>query len=132
MPFTLPDLPYEYNALKEYIDARTMKIHHTKHHAGYTNNLNNAIAGTDLEKSTIEEILKQADGKNAGLRNNAGGFYNHNLFWKVMSPEGGGEPGGGLKKAIIEAFGSNQNRFENNWYWCGYIFNRIDRLLLQL
>jgi Fe-Mn family superoxide dismutase len=128
MPFTLPDLPYEYNALKEYIDARTMKIHHTKHHAGYTNNLNNAIAGTDLEKSTIEEILKQADGKNAGLRNNAGGFYNHNLFWKVMSPEGGGEPGGGLKKAIIEAFGSFDGfkeafakaaatRFGSGWAW---------------
>jgi Fe-Mn family superoxide dismutase len=128
MPFKLPDLPYGYDALKEYIDARTMKIHHTKHHAGYTNNLNAAIAGTDLEKSTIEVILKKSDGKNAALRNNAGGFYNHNLFWKVMSPDGGGEPGGALKKAIIDAFGSFDEfkaafakaaatRFGSGWAW---------------
>lgn len=128
MPFKLPDLPYGYDALKEYIDARTMKIHHTKHHAGYTNNLNAAIAGTKLEKSPIEVILKKADGKNAALRNNAGGFYNHNLFWKVMSPDGGGEPGGALKKAINDAFGSFDEfkaafakaagtRFGSGWAW---------------
>ncbi len=128
MPFKLPDLPYEYDALKAYIDARTMKIHHTKHHAGYTNNLNNAIAGTDLEGKTIEQVLKKADESNAALRNNAGGYYNHNLFWKVMSPDGGGEPGGGLKKAIDEAFGSFEGfkeafskaaatRFGSGWAW---------------
>ena len=128
MPFKLPDLPYAYDALKEYIDARTMKIHHTKHHAGYTNKLNNAIAGTGLEGKTIEQVLKKADGSNAALRNNAGGYYNHNLYWKIMSPDGGGEPGGGLKKAINEAFGSFEDfkdafskaaatRFGSGWAW---------------
>ena len=128
MPFKLPDLPYAYDALKEYIDARTMKIHHTKHHAGYTNNLNNAIAGTELDGMSIEDVLKKADESNAALRNNAGGYYNHNLYWNIMSPDGGGEPGGALKKAMTEAFGSFDGfkeafskaaatRFGSGWAW---------------
>lgn len=128
MPFKLPDLPYAYDALKEYIDARTMKIHHTKHHAGYTNKLNAAIEGTALDGKAIELVLKKADESNPALRNNAGGYYNHNLFWKVMSPDGGGEPGGALKKAIDAAFGSFDEfkevfskaaatRFGSGWAW---------------
>ena len=104
--FTLPKLPYAYNALEPYIDARTMEIHYTKHHNAYTTNLNTALAPAGVEGKTIEEILTSLDMNNAALRNNAGGFYNHNLFWEVMSPNGGGKPTGELAKAIEEAFGS--------------------------
>ena len=90
--FTLPKLPYAYNALEPYIDARTMEIHYTKHHNAYTTNLNTALAPAGVEGKTIEEILTSLDMNNAALRNNAGGFYNHNLFWEVMSPNGGGKP----------------------------------------
>ncbi|WP_276980330.1 superoxide dismutase [Flavobacterium filum] len=106
MSFELPKLPYAYDALEPHIDARTMEIHHSKHHAAYTNNLNAAIAGTDMEGKTIENILINLDKTNGAVRNNGGGFYNHNLFWTIMSPNGGGEPTGELAEAIERDFGS--------------------------
>ena len=106
MSFELPKLPYAYDALEPHIDARTMEIHHSKHHAAYTNNLNAAIAGTDMDGKTIENILINLDKTNAAVRNNGGGFYNHNLFWTVMSPNGGGLPTGELADAIERDFGS--------------------------
>lgn len=106
MSFELPKLPYAYDALEPHIDARTMEIHHSKHHAAYTNNLNAAIEGTDMNGKTIENILINLDKTNAAVRNNGGGFYNHNLFWTVMSPNGGGEPTGELAEAIERDFGS--------------------------
>ena len=128
MSFTLPDLSYDYNALEPYIDARTMEIHHSKHHAGYTNNLNNAVAGTALEGKRIEEILHSISGQSAAVRNNGGGFYNHNLYWSVMGPGGGGKPEGDLSSAIDAAFGSFDEfkskfstaaatRFGSGWAW---------------
>lgn len=128
MSFKLPDLPYAFDALEPNIDARTMEIHHGKHHAGYTNNLNNAIADDEhLSTQTIEHLLeKHSD--NAAIRNNGGGYYNHNLFWTVMSPNGGGEPKGALANAINDAFGSFDafketfskaaaTRFGSGWAW---------------
>ena len=106
MAFELPQLPYAYDALEPHIDARTMEIHHSKHHNAYTTNLNAAIAGTDLEGKSIEEILKNLDLTKAAVRNNGGGFFNHNLFWTVMSPNGGGLPTGELATAIDAAFGT--------------------------
>ncbi|HIE45086.1 MAG TPA: superoxide dismutase, partial [Flavobacteriaceae bacterium] len=106
MSFKLPELGYAYDALEPNIDAKTMEIHHTKHHNGYTNNLNNAIAGTDLDNKSIEEILANLDMSNGAVRNNGGGFYNHSLFWSVMNPEGKGRLSGELKDAIDTAFGS--------------------------
>jgi Fe-Mn family superoxide dismutase len=106
MSFELPKLPYAYDALEPHIDARTMEIHHSKHHAAYTNNLNAAIEGTDMNGKTIENILINLDKTNAAVRNNGGGFYNHNLFWTVMSPNGGGEPTGELAEAIERDFGT--------------------------
>ncbi|MDD3721419.1 MAG: superoxide dismutase [Lutibacter sp.] len=128
MAFELPKLPYAFDALEPHIDARTMEIHHGKHHAGYTNNLNNAIAGTALEGKSIEAILSGLDMNNAAVRNNGGGFYNHSLFWKVMSPNGGGKPKGELATAIDAAFGSFESfkdafskaaatRFGSGWAW---------------
>ena len=128
MAFTLPKLPYAYEALEPYIDARTMEIHHTKHHNAYTTNLNAALATAGVEGKSIEEILQNLDMNNAALRNNAGGYYNHNLFWEVMSPNGGGKPTGELAKAIVEAFGSFEGfkeafskaaatRFGSGWAW---------------
>ena len=104
MAFELPQLPYAHDALEPHIDARTMEIHHGKHHAGYTNNLNAAIEGTDLAGKSIEAILKNLDMNNAAVRNNGGGYFNHDLFWKVMSPNGGGQPTGALADAINAAF----------------------------
>jgi Fe-Mn family superoxide dismutase len=106
MSFELPKLPYAYDALEPHIDARTMEIHHSKHHAAYTNNLNAAIAGTEMDGKTIENILINLDKANAAVRNNGGGFYNHNLFWTVMSPNGGGIPSGELAEAIERDFGT--------------------------
>ena len=106
MSFQLPNLPYAYDALEPHIDARTMEIHHTKHHNGYTTKLNDAIKGTDLEGKSIEDILRNMDMSNTAVRNNGGGYFNHNLFWKFMSPEGGGEPEGALADAITKDFGS--------------------------
>ncbi|MFA9392784.1 MAG: superoxide dismutase [Prolixibacteraceae bacterium] len=128
MSFVLPTLDYAYDALEPQIDARTMEIHHTKHHGAYTNNLNNLIAGTDLEGKTIETILAKADTVPAGVRNNGGGFYNHNLYWKVMTPGGSKEPKGALKAAIVRDFGSVEEfktkfaaaaatRFGSGWAW---------------
>lgn len=128
MSFQLPNLPYEYDALEPYIDARTMEIHHTKHHNGYTTKLNGAIEGTDLEGKSIEAILEHLDMSNAAVRNNGGGFYNHCLFWEVMSPNGGGNPQGALGAAIADAFGSYEGfkdtfsqaaagRFGSGWAW---------------
>jgi Fe-Mn family superoxide dismutase len=128
MAFELPKLPYAYDALEPHIDARTMEIHHGKHHAGYTNNLNAAIEGTDLAGKSIEDILKNLDMNNAAVRNNGGGYYNHDLFWKVMSPNGGGQPTGTLADAINAAFGSYEGfkdafakaaatRFGSGWAW---------------
>lgn len=127
MSFELPQLPYAYDALEPHIDARTMEIHHTKHHNAYTTNLNAAIAGTEMEGMTIEEVLKICKDKPA-VRNNGGGFWNHNLFWQVMSPNGGGEPTGELAEAIQSTFGSFANfkeefskaaatRFGSGWAW---------------
>ena len=128
MSFELPQLPYAYDALEPNVDARTMEIHHGKHHAGYTTNLNNATAGTDLEGKSINELLTNLDMANNAVRNNGGGFYNHNQFWTSMSPNGGGSPSGDLAKAIDAAFGSFDafkeefsraaaTRFGSGWAW---------------
>ena len=106
MSFKLPDLSYDYNALEPSIDARTMEIHHSKHHAGYTANLNKAVEGTSLEGKSVEEILSGISSESAAVRNNGGGYYNHNLYWSVMGPNAGGEPTGELLSAINGAFGS--------------------------
>lgn len=128
MAFELPNLPYAHDALEPHIDAKTMEIHHGKHHQGYTNNLNAAIAGTDLEGKSIENILTNLDMNNKAVRNNGGGFYNHSLFWSVMSPNGGGNPSGDLAAAIDKAFGSFEafknkfsdaakGQFGSGWAW---------------
>lgn len=126
--FTLPKLPYEFAALEPHIDARTMEIHYTKHHQAYTDKLNAAVEGSDLESQSIEEILASVSEASAAVRNNGGGFYNHNLFWSIMSPDGGGEPTGALATAINDAFGSFEdfktqfsdaaaNQFGSGWAW---------------
>jgi superoxide dismutase, Fe-Mn family len=127
MAFTLPELNYAYDALEPHIDEQTMRIHHGKHHAGYTNNLNAAIEGTDLAGQSINEIL--VDGFDTpAVRNNGGGFFNHSLFWNIMSPNGGGEPTGALATAINDTFGSFDafkdefakaaaTRFGSGWAW---------------
>ena len=104
MAFQLPELPYSYAALEPHLDARTMEIHHTKHHAGYTNKLNAAIEGTEWETKSIKEII--ASPANGAIRNNGGGYFNHALFWEIMSPNGGGLPSGLLADAINTTFGS--------------------------
>lgn len=128
MSFTLPQLPYAYDALEPHFDAMTMEIHHTKHHAAYVNNVNNAIAGTPADSMSIEEILKDITKYPAAVRNNGGGHYNHTLFWTILSPNGGGKPSGKLSSAIDEAFGSFEKfqekfnaaaatRFGSGWAW---------------
>ncbi|HLS29589.1 MAG TPA: superoxide dismutase [Flavobacteriaceae bacterium] len=128
MAFEQPKLNYDFNALEPSIDEATMKVHYGKHHAGYTANLNKAIKGTELEDKSIEEILKNLDMKNAAVRNNGGGYYNHNLFFELMSPNGGGKPSGDLAKAIDDSFGSfdkfkeefitaAKTRFGSGWAW---------------
>ncbi len=128
MSFELPKLPYSNDALEPHIDAKTMEIHHDKHHAGYTKKLNGAIEGTDLEGKTIENILINLDMTNTAVRNNGGGYFNHNMFWEIMSPDGGGEPSGELAEAINSAFGSFESfkdkfseaagsRFGSGWAW---------------
>ena len=128
MAFELPALPYAYDALEPHMDARTMEIHHSKHHNAYTAKLNGAIEGTDLEGKSIEDILGNLDMNNAAVRNNGGGYFNHDLFWKVMSPNGGGQPTGALATAIDAAFGSFDEfktafanaaatRFGSGWAW---------------
>ncbi len=128
MSFELPNLPYAYDALEPHIDARTMEIHHGKHHAGYTAKLNAAVEGTTLEGKSITEILKNLDMSNGALRNNGGGYYNHNLFWEVMAPNAGGSPSGELSAAIEKAYGSFEQfkdafsnaaatQFGSGWAW---------------
>ena len=128
MSFQLPDLNYGFDALEPHIDTRTMQIHHGKHHAGYTSKLNAAIEGTDLEGKDIESLLKELDMSNNPVRNNGGGYYNHCLFWEVMSPNGGGSPSGELHDAILSSFGSFEDfkskfsaaagtRFGSGWAW---------------
>ena len=128
MAFELPKLPYAYDALEPHIDARTMEIHHTKHHNGYTTKLNAAVAGTDLEGKSIEDILANLDMSNGAVRNNGGGFYNHSLFWTVLNPNDRGYLSGELKDAIEATFGSKDafieafskaaaTQFGSGWAW---------------
>jgi superoxide dismutase, Fe-Mn family len=135
MPFTLPDLPYAYDALEPTIDARTMEIHHSKHHQAYVDNANKALAGTEWEDSSVESVLASLaampDDIRTAVRNNAGGHANHSLFWEIMSPDGGGEPEGELKAAIDDLWGSTDElknaindqgvkRFGSGWTWLIY------------
>ena len=128
MSFELPKLPYAYDALEPHIDARTMEIHHSKHHNGYTTNLNNAVSGTPMAQQSIEEILKNLNLDNKAVRNNGGGYYNHRLFWNIMSPDGGGSPNGELVEAINYEFDSFDQfksdfakvaatQFGSGWAW---------------
>ena len=128
MAFELGKLGYSFNALEPYIDARTMEIHHDKHHAGYTTNLNAAVEGTDLAGKSIEELLSGVSGLSAAVRNNGGGFYNHNLYWDVIAPGGATAPEGVLLDAVKESFQSFENfqeaftkaaltRFGSGWAW---------------
>ncbi len=128
MAFTLPALPYAFNALEPHIDARTMEIHHGKHHQAYVTNLNNAIVNTDADKLTIEEICKNVSKYSMPVRNNGGGHYNHSLFWTLMAPDAGGNPTGALADAINASFGSFDElktrfntaattRFGSGWAW---------------
>jgi superoxide dismutase, Fe-Mn family len=138
MAFELPALPYAYDALEPHIDARTMEIHHSKHHNGYTTNLNNAIAGTELDGQPILNLLAEMDMNNGALRNNGGGYFNHSLFWEVMSPDGGGEPTGELADAIDAAYGSFEafkdafskaaaTRFGSGWAWlCAHEGGKVE------
>ncbi|HKL03964.1 MAG TPA: superoxide dismutase [Cryomorphaceae bacterium] len=128
MSFKLPELPYSYNALEPHIDAQTMEIHHSKHHAGYTSKLNSAIEGTENEKKGILDLLANVDSLGTAVRNNGGGFYNHKLFWEIMSPDGGGKPSGDLAEAIKSDLGGFEKfkeefekaaatRFGSGWAW---------------
>jgi Fe-Mn family superoxide dismutase len=138
MAFELPQLNYAKDALEPHIDAKTMEIHHGKHHQGYTNKLNDAVKGTDLEGKTIDNILLNLDMRNTALRNNGGGFYNHSLFWEVMSPNGGGHPTGELADAIKTSFGTFENfkdtfstaakgQFGSGWAWlCVHEGGKLD------
>ncbi|MCC5918513.1 MAG: superoxide dismutase [Cryomorphaceae bacterium] len=128
MAFTLPDLPYAHDALEPHIDAKTMQIHHGKHHAGYVSKLNAAIEGTELEGKSLEDILRNVSKHGAGVRNNGGGHYNHSLFWSIMTPNGGGNPSGALAEAINRDFGSFDKfkdafsnaaatQFGSGWAW---------------
>jgi Fe-Mn family superoxide dismutase len=138
MAFELPQLNYAKDALEPHIDAKTMEIHHGKHHQGYTTKLNDAVKGTSLEGKTIDNILLNLDMNNAAVRNNGGGFYNHSLFWEVMSPNGGGQPTGELADAIITSFGSFEafkdsfsnaakGQFGSGWAWlCVHEGGKLD------
>ncbi|MBN8701559.1 MAG: superoxide dismutase [Bacteroidetes bacterium] len=128
MAFELPKLPYAYNALETHIDAKTMEIHHSKHHQAYVTNLNNAIKDTDADKLSIEEICKNISKYPMPVRNNGGGHFNHSLFWTILKPQGGGEPTGALAEAINKAFGTFADfktqfaaaattRFGSGWAW---------------
>ena len=128
MAFELPKLGYDYSALEPHFDARTMEIHHTKHHQAYTDKLNDAVKGSSLEGKSIEEILQNVRGQSATVRNNGGGFYNHNLYWKILAPGGASKPEGELSDALNESFGSVENfrdafvqaaltQFGSGWAW---------------
>jgi superoxide dismutase, Fe-Mn family len=135
MPFTLPDLPYAYDALEPTIDARTMEIHHSKHHQAYVDNANKALEGTEWANASVESVLASLSAMpadiQAAVRNNAGGHANHSLFWTIMSADGGGEPEGELKAAIDDLWGSTEElkkvindggvkRFGSGWTWLTY------------
>ena len=138
MAFELPKLNYAFDALEPNIDAKTMEIHYGKHHNGYTNNLNNIISGTENEGKSIEEILKSLDLNNSGLRNNGGGYYNHNLFWEIMGPNSGVNPAGEIGESINSNFGSFENfkeefskaagtRFGSGWAWlCAHADGKLE------
>jgi superoxide dismutase, Fe-Mn family len=132
MPFTLPDLPYDYAALEPHIDEQTMRIHHDKHHQAYVDNANKALEGTEWAQSSVESVLASLDAIpeeiRTAVRNNAGGHANHTFFWEIMGPDGGGEPDGDLKAAIDDAFGgldalkeqvndAGVKRFGSGWTW---------------
>ncbi|WP_143962744.1 superoxide dismutase [Litoribacter populi] len=128
MAFELPNLPYDFNALEPHIDAKTMEIHHGKHHNAYVTKLNEAVQGSDLEGKSLEDLMKNISSAPTAVRNNGGGHYNHSLFWKIMSPNGGGEPSGELAEAINNSFGSFNEfkeefekaaatRFGSGWAW---------------
>ncbi len=128
MAFQLPDLPYSFDALEPHIDAKTMEIHHGKHHGGYVSKLNGAVEGTPQADMSIEDLMKSIGSLSTAVRNNGGGHYNHSLFWKVLSPDGGGKPSGALASAIDRAFGSFDKfkeefdnaaatRFGSGWAW---------------
>ncbi len=130
MAFTLPALPYGYDALEPHIDQLTMQIHHDKHHQAYVDNLNKAIAGTENENKSLEELMAHAGNMPPAVRNNGGGHWNHSFFWEILSPDGGGKPEGKLAKAIDEEFGSFEamqekfnaagaGRFGSGWAWLG-------------
>jgi superoxide dismutase, Fe-Mn family len=128
MAFELPNLPYAHDALEPHIDTLTMQIHHGKHHNAYVTNLNAALAGTEHEGKTIEELMANISKLSPAVRNNGGGHFNHSLFWTVMSPNGGGEPTGAIGEAIVSTFGSYEKfkeefskaattRFGSGWAW---------------
>ncbi|MEO8412033.1 MAG: superoxide dismutase [Ginsengibacter sp.] len=136
MPFTLPALPYSFDALEPNIDKETMQIHHDKHHQGYVDNLNKAIAGTPNENKTIEELVANAGSIGPAVRNNGGGHWNHSFFWEILSPDGGGKPTGKLAEAIDEAFSSfdemkdkfntaGATRFGSGWAWLGVLDGKL-------
>ncbi|MFW5700528.1 MAG: superoxide dismutase [Cyclobacteriaceae bacterium] len=128
MAFELPALPYASNALEPHIDAKTMEIHHGKHHGGYVNKLNGAVSGSDAEGKSLEDLMKNVSKYPGAVRNNGGGHFNHSLFWTILSPNGGGNPSGPLAEAIDKKFGSFDsfkeefsnaaaNRFGSGWAW---------------
>jgi Fe-Mn family superoxide dismutase len=136
MAFTLPALPYSFDALEPTIDKETMQIHHDKHHQAYVDNLNKAIAGTEHENKTLEQLLANAGKISAAVRNNGGGHWNHSFFWEILSPKGGGKPEGKLATAINEAFGSfdemkdkfnnaGATRFGSGWAWLGFLNGKL-------
>jgi superoxide dismutase, Fe-Mn family len=129
MPFTLPELPYAHNALEPHIDAKTMEIHHGKHHQAYVTNLNNAVAGTKWENSTLEELMAEMSQAGMPARNNGGGHWNHSMFWSILSPDGGGQPAEGMfLNKLLKTFGTFDDfktqfaqaattRFGSGWAW---------------
>ena len=136
MAFSLPDLPYSYDALEPFIDTKTMEIHHQRHHNLYLTNLNNAIKDSDMSSLSIEDICKNHS-ENIGIRNNGGGHYNHNLFWNILSPDGGGDPAGKVKELIDSSFGSYENfkekfknaamtRFGSGWAWLCQVDDHLE------
>ncbi len=136
MPFTLPALPYSFDALEPNIDKETMQIHHDKHHQAYVDNLNKAIAGTPNENKSLEELIANAGSISPAVRNNGGGHWNHSFFWEILSADGGGNPPANLAKAIDEAFGSfdemkekfnaaGMSRFGSGWAWVGVLDGKL-------
>src|SRR6476660_2857820 len=136
MAFTLPALPYAYDALEPHIDTTTMQIHHGKHHQAYVDNLNKAIAGTPNESKSLEELLANAGKISPAVRNNGGGHWNHSFFWEILTPDGGGKPEGKLATAIDDAFGSfdemkekfntaGATRFGSGWAWLGVLDGKL-------